>query len=345
MIRRIATPILVVVLAACFSLAQRSRNPMEPMRPDGDDTSDKQLIVYITYPGEKPAGEHIDVLLQSAQGGTVAEIFTNNEGKATFQGVRPGTYVIRIRGIDIKETVTDVFTIDSFERSHHEYVRAVPLGAEGANESKLGALSVTELQAVPENARKEFEKGNEALAHGDHVNAIEHLRKAASLYPKFVRAYNNLAAAYMKTRDFSHAHEALDEALQADSENPLTKANLIRLALLEHKYTEAIPMVQSALAKDPNNGEFLFLMCEAQFFSGKYGRALIFARKAYNTPQHSEMAHIFAGRSLEAMYRHDEARAEYSGLLQESPGAPEAAEASRSLTRLENVKPGQQTVF
>lgn len=340
---RRAVSLLVLLLTACLLFAQRGqRNPMEPLRPDGDDHSDKQLVVHVTYMNEKSAGEHIDVLLQSAQGGTVAEAFTDNEGKVVFQGVRPGTYSIRVRGLTIKEMVTNVFTLDSFERAHHEYVRAMAdSGLE--TESKPAAVSAVELEKVPENARKEFEEGNKALSQGDRENAIEHLQKATSLYPKFVMAYNNLAAAYMKTRDFDHAREALNEALQADPERSFTKANLVRLALLEHKYADAIPQIEKALAKEPKNTEFLFLMCEAQFFSGNHNQAVAYARKVYaGTHDGFELSHIFAGRALEAQKRPDEARGEYALLLRESPASSEAAEASRSLARLDSVVAGQQ---
>ncbi len=340
---RRAVSLLVLLLTACLLFAQRGqRNPMEPMRPEGDETSDKQLVVHVTDLNEKNAGEHIDVLLQSSQGGTVAESFTDNEGKVLFLGVRPGTYTVRVRGLTIKEMVTNVFTLDSIERVHHEYIR-VTFDSDLDAESKPATVSAAELEKVPENARKEFEEGNKALSQGDRENAIEHLQKATSLHPKFVMAYNNLAAAYMKTRDFGHAREALNEALQADPERSFTKANLVRLSLLEHKYAEAIPQIEKALAKEPKNAEFLFLMCEAQFFSGKHDLAVAYARKVYAGAHNGfELAHIFAGRALEAQKRPEEARGEYALLLRESPASPEAAEASRSLARLDSVVAGQQ---
>jgi Flp pilus assembly protein TadD len=336
--RRAVSLFVLLVLTSCLAFAQRSRNPMEPMRPDGDEGADKELVVHVVFANDRSAGEQIDVLLQSPQGGTVAESFTNNEGKATFQGIRPGTYIVRVRGIDIKDKVTDVFAIESFERSHHHYVETQPLEAGNVNEPTQGTATAAELERVPENARKEFEQGNQALAAGDRGDAIEHLQKATALYPKFVIAYNNLAAAYMKTRDFNHAREALDEALRVDPERPLTKANLVRLVLLDHKYADAIALLEKELAKNAKNPEFLFLMCEAQFFSGDYDQALLYARKVCALGHRNfEMAHIFAGRALEAQKRPDEARIEYAALLQESPAAPEAAEASRSLVRLDSV--------
>ncbi len=329
MTRHAAPLALLVMLITPVSFAQRS----VPVGRPGDPEAKIEIIVHVLFTNETHAGEHITVLLESPGGGAMAQAFTNSEGKAAFTNVRPGQYVIRVRDQTIKETATRVLNLE-YERTHHEFIRAEPRDSRDASFSTPPPAPAAVVK-IPDKARKEFEKGNSALSAGDTQKARQHYEKAVQLYPQFAMAYNNLAALYLKSKDFTRAREALNNALKADPDLAFTKANLIRLALLERNFPEATRLADQALTQEPNSPEFLFLMCQAQFFSGNFDQALVYARKVCANPhQEFEMAHILAGRALEAQHRAEEARAEYGRLVQESPSAPEAAEAGRSLARL-----------
>ncbi len=327
---RHAAALALALLTACPSFAQRAAVGIPGAPAEGNPL---EITVHVLFANERPAGEHITVLLESPTGGTMTQATTDHDGKAMFKSIPPGLYRIRVRDFSIEETVTGILDLQ-YERTHHEYIRVQPSRANTAGDATPPAAP-DPAALIPEKARKEFDKANRALAAGDREKAIEHFRRATDLYPRFAVAHNNLAALYIKSKDFARAHDALDQALKADPDLPLTNANLIRLAMLERNFTDATLRAEKALAKYPNSPEFLLLMCEAHFFSGKFDQALIYARRVYTTPhQNFELAHILAGRALEAQNRTQEAKLEYTGLLQESPSAPEAAEASKSLARL-----------
>ncbi len=326
---RHAVPAMVLVLITCLSFAQRS---VQVGRPEDGDAN-IEIVVHVIFPNDRHAGEHITVLLEAPGGGAMAQAFTNSEGKAVFTNVRPGQYIIRVRDQSIKETATGILQL-IFERTHHEYIRAEPANSAGGNETSQPPKRAVKVK-IPDKAQKEFDKGYKAFSAGDTGRAMQHYQKAIELYPGFAVAYNNMAALYLKSKDFSRAREALNRALQADPDLALTKENLIRVALQERNFPEAIRSAKKALTDEPTRPEFLFLMCKAQSLAGNYDEALVYARKVYAGPhQEFELAHLAAGRALEAKHRFEEARAEYAKLLQESPSAPEAAEAKKSLARL-----------
>jgi Tetratricopeptide repeat len=358
MVRRIGFSLLLLFLSVSLSFAQRSGNnrppnnqnptpspppmtgPSNAAGPGGVTRGGGRAIgfaVHVLLPNDHPAGRNIDVQLDSPGGGMVNEGFTNSEGQVHFDAVSPGSYVVRLRGPNIKDTTTDVIVVDPFDTEHTEYVHAQPIDVANPLGSTQGSISTAELE-VPGNARKELEKGNQALAKGDSSKAIENYKKAIALYPKYALAYNNLGVGYMRTNDPASAQQAWQRALQADPNMASACANLARFDIQEKRYPHAIVLLQKALSTQPSSPDYLLLMSEAQFLSTHFDQALVYARKVYSVKHEKyELAHIIAGRALEAEHHPDQARLEYEVLIKESPSAPEAEEARKSLARLDSV--------
>jgi tetratricopeptide (TPR) repeat protein len=300
-----------------------------------------ELIIHVVYPNDHPAGENITVDLQSVTGPTVSTAFTNPEGEVTFHDLRPGDYVLRLHGADVKDASSGTIELNSYESFRTEYVHVEPLESASAVGSTQGSISTADLN-IPEKARKEFDKGNEAFAKGDLKKASEHYEKAIGIYPKYAMAYNNLGVAYMRFRDFANARDAWTKALDADPNLASANTNLARVKFLEHNYDQAIPLLQKALATRPDNSETLLLMSEAQLATEHFDQALLYARKVCSAPHEKyEMARIVAGRALEAQSHPDQARVEYEVLIKEAPTSPEASEAQRSLEHLNGVARNQ----
>ncbi len=330
--------VLFLLLATCCSFAQGGS--LATRGPEGFGAPQNiqgitELVVEVSYQDSRRAEEGISVQLQSTTLGMVGERFTDGQGRVMFQRVHGGLYFIKVRGAKIKELTTDGFNIAALDTFHREHVRIQPADSDDAPGSPTGVISKTELN-VPKKALKEFESGNDAASKGDRDAAIQHYKRAAELYPNYAMAHNNLAALFIQSKDFTRADQELTKALKINPNLSWTIANDIKLKIAEHKYDEAIPVLTKALVQAPQNVEFLFLMCKAQFLLNNFEQALIYARKTYSAShQGFEMAHIVAGRSLELQNRPEEAKLEYKKLLSESPSAPEAEEARKSLARLD----------
>jgi tetratricopeptide (TPR) repeat protein len=297
------------------------------------------LVIHVVFPNDHPAGENIAVELHAAAGGTVAQAFTNSLGEVTFRGIPGGSYTVTIRGTDVKDASSELISVDSYEGFNTEYIHVQPLNQDDtAVKSTQGSISAADLK-IPEKARKEFDKGNEAAAKGDSKKASERYEKAIELYPKYAMAYNNLGVIYMKTNDKVHAQEVWNKALEMDPTLATANINIARLDVMDHDYPAAILLLERALAVQPTSGEVLLLMSEAQFLAGHVDEALLYSRKVDAIADHQkyEMARIIAGRALEAQNHTDLARIEYEVLLKEAPSAPEAEEARKSIARLDEV--------
>ncbi len=69
-----------------------------------------------------------------------------------------------------------------------------------------------------------------------------------------------------------------------------------------------------------------------------YDKALMYARRVHELDhQNFGMAHIVAGRALEAQNHPNEAKVEYEILLKENPAPQVASQARQSLARLDNL--------
>ncbi len=191
------------------SYAQRQR-PADP-DPSGLPVAvgnGATLMVHVVLSDNRPVGENYDVILESTRKGEVSRYRTNRRGEVTFRGVIPDSYVVRVSGPSIKETVSESVDLTRYD-FHSEFIRVEPANPDGTTmtTSKQGSVSVASLN-IPEKAKKERDKGNEAFAKGDGEKAKEHYLKAIEIYPSYASAYNNLGTVYMTSADKAHAREA-----------------------------------------------------------------------------------------------------------------------------------------
>ncbi len=342
MIRCATLTILFLLLASSLSLifpALRDTVSGAPSSPQesSDDKNTIVVAVKVVYQNDHPAGEGIVVRFESLSGGTPCERVTDGTGEVTCT-IGSGAYIVRVSGAQIKATTSGILDFPSYASFRQEFVRVEPLNSVKTPPSTQKVLSAAELN-TPAKARKEFDKGDEALAKADRDAALQHYQKAVDLYPTYAIAYNNIGAIYMESNDTDRALQAWNNALRADPNLPAANANLARIKLAQHSFCEAIPLLEKALTREPNNPDFCFLMSEAQLFSGSFDQALLYARKVKSVPhQKFEYVHVVAGLALQAQNRLDEARSEYDTLLRESPAGPEAAEARKSIAQLDSLE-------
>jgi Flp pilus assembly protein TadD len=181
------------------------------------------------------------------------------------------------------------------------------------------------LAAVPEKARKLYEKGVEQARADDTARAADSLKEAVTLYPNFPLALNELGVQYLKLRQVDKAVEVLKESVKLNGDSFGSRLNL-GIALLEaKKFTEAEEQLREALKRNAAAATAHMYLGIALLRLSKFDEAekeLLVATEA-NVVQLS-MANYYLG----GLYwrKHDYARAveQLEKYLQLTPNAADA---------------------
>src|SRR5206468_3071157 len=97
----------------------------------------------------------------------------------------------------------------SMNSGSRRYTVMVTLQAKASNHTKASVVNAA-LAEVPEQARTLYEKALDLAKTGDSAaRAIENLKTAISLYPKFPLALNELGVQYLKLGQANRAVEPL----------------------------------------------------------------------------------------------------------------------------------------
>ena len=205
----------------------------------------------IFFPSGRRAEGNIQIKLQSFGEGEISTI-ADSSGSFTFTSLLPGNYTIVINAGDEYEIAREGVTIDSdlnlsrsgvsLNSGSRRYTVMVTLQIKAVNRAKASVVNAT-LAEVPEQARSLYEKALQFGKSGDSEKAIENLKAAISLFPRFPLALNELGVQYLTAGQASKAVEPLRSAskLVPDAFSP--KLNL-GIALLE---TNQIPDAEAQL--------------------------------------------------------------------------------------------------
>ena len=187
----------VVLLIHPPGMAQRT-TPTHPVN--------LEVHGQVRYAETKRPAANIVVRLESFSGGMVGQVLTDREGKFLFSSLASTQYILTIHAPDYQDVhqSIDLLTATS------EYVN-VYLSPEPVRKSSTRARYID--ASVPEQARKEFENGQAALAAQNKKElAVGHFENAIRLYPNFFEAELSLGTLYMDLGQWDKAEQALRRA-------------------------------------------------------------------------------------------------------------------------------------
>ncbi len=194
-----------------------------------------------------------------------------------------------------------------------------------------GTVSQLDLDA-PARAVNEFNEAS-ALLRGQHSQeAIGHLQKAISAYPKFVSAHNYLGMAYVDIDDAARAQAEFETAANLDPKFAASFVNLGRLELSQNNYALAGSQLQKAVAIRPADPAILTALAYAQQGNHQYRDAIDTVGRVHAL-QHQGMgnAHYVAAAAAVALNDLPVAQSELTLFLQEDPSNPLAPTARNNL--------------
>jgi tetratricopeptide (TPR) repeat protein len=170
--------------------------------------------VQVRYADGRPAARGIHVRLEAAEGGAEADLDTIQGGKCQFRQSNSGVYIVRISDLGFKEVSARVELIDS----PRAYVTLdlIPLKdtepPPAVSVPPTEAVSVKDL-AIPEPARLEFSKGEDALRAKNTDESVKHFQKAIKIYEAYPQAYRMLGDALVEKQQWPEAETALKKSI------------------------------------------------------------------------------------------------------------------------------------
>jgi len=215
---------------------------------------------YVFFPSGRRAEGVIQVKLQSFNSGELS-VVADGSGGFTFSALAPGNYtVVVVAGDDYEIAREGVFIdgdvnlsrsgIPTMKTSRRSTVMiTLQLKRDPANRPRASVVNAI-LAEVPESARVLYERGLELAKSGESLKAIDSLRAAISLFPKFPLALNELGVQYLKLGQANNAVEPLKSAAKL-SPNAFTPKLNLGIALLETmQFSESEIQLREALKRN-----------------------------------------------------------------------------------------------
>jgi len=197
------------------------------------------------------------------------------------------------------------------------------------------AVSVTSLRA-PNNARKEFEKGEEEM-HNSHLElATKHLEKAVAEYDKYAVAWSELGRIYSVRHQIENARQAFTEAITADPQYIPPYLGLASLELQVGQYESALQSAGKALELRPGLVFANFIQGVANFKLNRLEAAEKSARDAENgLHQNIPQVHLLLADIFLQKQDYSNATEQMRAYLKEAPQGEFAGETKQRLEQIE----------
>jgi tetratricopeptide (TPR) repeat protein len=214
---------------------------------------------YIFFPSGRRADGNIVVKLQSLQYSEL-QVIPDSSGSFSFSNLAPGSYTVVVNAGDEYDVSREGVYIDTdlnlsrqgarLPPTTRRYTVMVHLNLKNKAASPKASVVDANLAAVPEKARKLYEKGLEQAHADDASNAAETLKEAVALYPNFPLALNELGVQYLKLHQVNKAIEVLKTAVKLNADAFTPRLNLGIAFLEARQFNEAEEQLREALKRN-----------------------------------------------------------------------------------------------
>jgi predicted Zn-dependent protease len=297
---------------------------------DGDSPGRHQVVIQgVALSAFNVPIPQLQISLRNVSNGNIVIQTSNSDG--AFQFIAPeGPYVLSaILGTD---TATQKLHVVNEQRLVHLKMPA----RKGVHFDDQSAVSVSQLK-IPAAARKSLQDGVKASTRNKTKEAIDYTNRAIDLYPQFGEA---LAIRATLERNIN-PQQALMDAEKAIEFDPNFAVGYTALGSVYTEYgrlDDAVKTLNRAIAIQPDSWWGYYEMSRALVGKRDYSAALIQLQRTCNlVPKNYPFLHLAKADVLIGLNDPSSAIRELEAYLQEAPGSPESAKASRALARLRAV--------
>lgn len=279
--------------------------------------------------------EHVIVVLEKETGGFIDQAETDRLGKFIFESPGEAVFLVRVRfpGYEERSQRVDLATASS------AYVNfdLKPTGKQPGSTPAAGADESVDINdtAVPEKARKEYEKGRELfVAHKDAAGSVGHLQKAVKIYDSFPQAYILLGMAYIEIGKPDDARAALERAITLNAKS--APANITLGMLLNHQkdFAGAEKYLSRGIELNPEAPQAHYELAKSYWAQGRWQEAEPHVQRALELKPDMADAHVLMGNVALRKGDSQKAVAEFKEYLRLEPNGPMASAAQQLINKI-----------
>lgn len=323
---RILSLVFCVFATCCFA----------QMPIPGSQSQDTSFAPRFSESGASLAGSVMDatssapvsdarVEIRDTTGNIVSSAFTNRQGGFDFGSIPQGRYhIAAFRGISQVEDMVDVHALNTTVNLRMAVDRQQAGGQTG------NTVSVAQYK-VPEKARTEFEKAQQASSKDRLDDAQKHVAKALEIYPSYADALTLRAVMNLGTNTQAAVAD-LEKAIHSDGNYALAYTVLGAALNIQAKFDQALQTLEHGQSLAPDSWQSYFEMARAYIGKTDYQAALRQVEKAQSlVPKEFPVLILMKAESLLGLKQYSNAVAELEAFLKKEPAGPNTENAQKML--------------
>jgi len=315
---------------------------LKAQRPGMGRSSGGVIDVQVRYATGAPGPRGIHVRLEAAEGGAAGDCQTRDGGKCQFNLSSSGVYLVRMSERGYKEVTVRVELI-STSRGYAS-LELIPVAGKAISESaanvpagtSASSVSTVDL-SVPDNARQEYAKGENALKENKLDASAGHFHKAVHLYEAFPQAYQMLGTIYLQQKNWKDAQACLEKAIRLD---PKLGDAYLELGAVFNQ-TKDYPKAEAALTRglelSPDAPGGHYELAKTYWATGRWHEAAPHAATAVSEFPGLAAPHVLLGNILLRKNDPQGALREYEEYLRLDPDGPMAPGAREMVTKIQKA--------
>jgi Tfp pilus assembly protein PilF len=187
-------------------------------------------------------------------GRRIHETFTDLSGRFSFPGLSRGTYQLTAEGDGINFETTSVSAdISAFGAAPQTFTQDIQLRPIIRKPAAQPGVVNAFTQEIPEAAQQAFAAGQKLAEEGKIDAAVENMRKAIEIFPKYFDAHLQLGNALLKTEQFNEAIAELDLARNINPNDERTYQSFGLLMMKQRNFPVAVAVFAEAARLNPAN--------------------------------------------------------------------------------------------
>lgn len=285
------------------------------------------VVVRVTSESGEALAMSAEVSLTPEGGGFGQELMTNGNPEVQFNVTEQGRYEVEVKATGYK-TERTTFEVDG---TRHAFFMNITLEPDST-----GAGMNPNADLLSPKARKEMEKGVDAIKSRNYQEAKKHLLEAQKEAPGDSNINYLLGFILLELREYDNAQKYLLVAITLDAKNSAALVTMGRLRLEMGNTADAVEPLQRALSIDPTNWRAHWLLADTYRIEADYEKSLQEAQLAIESGNGAaEGARIALGQALAGLGRKEEAIKALQDFASNAPDGAAKQYAGRQIVSLQ----------